>query len=458
MFFPKNKEKHVGKVFHAKWERAFDRILTPFDEFIHRQSTSGLILMVMAVLALILANSPFSGKYQDILTTYFKLSYGGFELKLSLQHWINDGLMAYFFLLVGLELKREILVGELADTKKAILPIMAAIGGMVIPASFYAFFNIAGPGAPGWGVPMATDIAFAVGIITLMGSSVPKSLVTFLVALAIVDDLGAIAVIAIFYTEQLNLVAALWVGGLTFALMAMNFGGIRRTGPYMFIGVLLWFALLKTGVHATLAGVILAFTIPALPKFDVQAFATKLQRSSVRAVDSARTGVDIMRNDELRANLQTLKNGIHLVQSPLQKVEHSLHSPVTYFIVPVFALANAGIPFSAFTGDVSLFNNVTLGIFVGLVFGKLVGITGAVLLGRALGLGVLPKGCNMMHIAGVGLLGGIGFTMSIFIAELAFADRELVVLAKGGILAASVAAGILGYLTLKYAHSKSLDR
>ncbi|ROS04794.1 sodium/proton antiporter (NhaA family) [Sinobacterium caligoides] len=451
MFGAKEKSKNVGKVFYAPWEKAFDRVLTPFDEFIHRQSTSGLILMTMAVVALLLANSPLSAGYENILKTYFKLSFGGFELKLSLQHWINDGLMAYFFLLVGLELKREFLVGELADTKKAVLPIMAAIGGMVIPAGLYAVFNIGGPGAGGWGIPMATDIAFAVGIITLMGNTVPKSLVTFLVALAIVDDLGAIAVIAVFYTEQLNFAAAAWVGALTFLLVAMNFGGIRRTGPYMFVGVLLWFALLKTGIHATLAGVVVAFTIPAMPKFDAVAFATKVKRSAVRIGDSANLGIDIMRNDELRANAQSLKSGIELAQAPLQKVEHGLHTPVTYFIVPLFALANAGIPFSAFSGDVSLLNNVTLGVIVGLFFGKLIGIAGAVWLGRSFGLGLLPKGCNMMHIVGVALLGGIGFTMSIFIAELAFAGSEQLILAKGGILIASLLSGIFGYIALKYA-------
>ncbi|CAH0990502.1 Na(+)/H(+) antiporter NhaA [Sinobacterium norvegicum] len=450
----RSEEKKIGKVYTAPWEKAFERVLTPFDEFIHRQSTSGLILMASAIIALILANTAFAAQYDELLKTYFKLSFGDFELKLSLQHWINDGLMAYFFMLVGLELKREFLVGELADIKQATLPIMAAIGGMLVPATFYAFFNVGGVGAAGWGIPMATDIAFAVGIISLMGNSVPRSLVTFLVALAIVDDLGAIAVIAVFYTEQLNLVAAAWVGIFTFALVAMNFGGIRRTGPYMIIGVFLWFALLKTGVHATLAGVIVAFATPAMPRFDVRAFSTRVERSAGRIIDSAKSGVNIMRNDELRAHIQTLKNGIHLSQAPLQRMEHSLHMPVTYLIVPLFALANAGIPVSAFGGDVSLMNDVTFGVIIGLVFGKLIGVAGATWIGKSLGLGALPKGCSMLHIVGVALLAGIGFTMSIFIAELAFAGSEQLVLAKGGIIIASLISGIAGFVVLKMASKR----
>jgi Na+:H+ antiporter, NhaA family len=448
---PLSKLSRKGHVYNAPWEKAFDQILTPIEVFIHRQTTSGILLFGCAIVAMFIANSGYAPGYEKLLKTYFTVSFGEWELSLSLHHWINDFVMAWFFLLVGLELKREIQVGELSDIRKAMLPIMAAIGGMVIPASFYLMLNPSGHMADGWGIPMATDIAFAIGAIALLGARVPKSLVMFLVALAIVDDLGAIAVIALFYTQELDISALIYAGITTVLLMTLNLGGIRRSLPYMLIGAFLWLFLLKSGVHATLAGVILAFTIPAKPKYDPEAFSSQIKRLT-RMFDGAyRPGEDIVRNDRLRSYVQSLESGVRLVQAPLQVIEHALHLPVTYLVIPIFALANAGLPFEVLQGD-AMTHPITLGVIFGLVGGKLIGIAGATWIGWKLGLGKLPEGCNFQHIIGVSLLGGIGFTMSIFIAELGFAtNAEDLLMAKAGIVVGSLIAGISGFLCLYYA-------
>lgn len=438
-----------GSEFQAPWESAFETIYTPFEEFIHRQSTSGILLLSCAVLALVVANSPLSSTYEYILHTPLAIGYGSFELSMSLHHWINDGLMAMFFFLVGLELKREFLVGELSDLRQATLPAVAAVGGMAVPALVYFLFNRSGHEANGWGIPMATDIAFAVSILSLLGNRVPKALVMFLVALAIVDDLGAIVVIAVFYTQQLNLMGLVAAGALTALLFAINFLGIRKPLPYLIVGTGLWFALHYSGVHATLAGVIAAFAIPAHPKYDPVAFSSQAKKLIRRFDHSYRPGASVYHSDQLRANVQALELGCKLVQSPLQRIESSLHIPVTYLVIPLFSLANAGMPLSVFdTGDSGM-SSITLGVIFGLVLGKSVGITGSVWLAWKLGLGRLPAGCNMQHILGVALLGGIGFTMSIFIAELAFVGLPQDLLyAKAGVLAGSLLAGIGGAAVL----------
>jgi NhaA family Na+:H+ antiporter len=448
---PLNKLSRKGHIYNAPWEKAFDQVLTPIEIFIHRQTTSGILLFTCAVVAMFIANSDYATAYGKLLKTYFTLSFGEWQLSLSLHHWINDFVMAWFFLHVGLELKREIQVGELSDIKKAMLPIMAAIGGMVVPASFYLMLNPSGHVADGWGIPMATDIAFAIGTIALLGARVPKSLVMFLVALAIVDDLGAIAVIALFYTQELDLNALIYAGMTTALLMVLNLGGIRRSLPYLLVGAFLWLFLLKSGIHATLAGVILAFTIPAKPKYDPEAFSAQIKRLT-RLFDGAyRPGEDIVRNDRLRSYVQSLESGVRLVQAPLQVIEHALHLPVTYIVIPIFALANAGLPFEVLTGD-ALTHTITLGVILGLVGGKLIGIAGATWVGWKMGLGKLPDGCSFQHIIGVSLLGGIGFTMSIFIAELGFANNaEDLLMAKAGIVIGSLIAGIGGFLCLYFA-------
>ncbi|HEC17653.1 MAG TPA: Na+/H+ antiporter NhaA [Sedimenticola sp.] len=436
-------------VFHAPWEKSFDKIVTPFEEFIHRQTTSGLLLMATAILALVLANSTLSGFYQHLIHTPVGISVGGWSLEKTLQHWVNDGLMALFFFLVGLELKREILVGELAVPRQAALPIVAAVGGMVLPALIYFAINPDGEAARGWGIPMATDIAFAIGALVLLAGRVPKALITFLVALAIVDDLGAVVVIALFYTDQLVWEALLSAAAILSVLIVFNRVGIRQPLPYFLLGVLLWSALLKSGVHATLAGVLTAFTIPARPKYDPARFSRHVKDLMARFDASHQPGTSIMTNDALRAVVQTLENGVQKVGAPLQRLEHGMHLPVAFLVIPVFAFINAGIPMGfAGLGD-TLAHPVTLGVMLGLVLGKFLGIAGASWLALRLGFGQLPAQTRFSQIAGVALLAGIGFTMAIFIAELGFASQpEYLLMAKTGVLVASLVAGAGGFAWL----------
>lgn len=434
----------------APWEQTFNKILTPFEEFVHRQTTSGLLLMMTALLALALANSPWAEAYRHWIHTPVGLSIGGWAIEKSAHHWVNDGLMVLFFFLVGLELKREMLVGELASPRQAALPIVAALGGMFAPALIFIAFNPEGLAARGWGIPMATDIAFAIGALVLLASRVPKALITFLAALAIVDDLGAVVVIALFYTEQLVL-EALFAAILVMALLVVcNLAGIRRPMPYFLLGVLLWMALLQSGVHATLAGVLTAFAIPARPKYDPGRFSAQVKALISRVDSQYQPGESIMTNDDLRATAQALENGVRGVGTPLQRLEHAMHMPVAYLIVPVFAFFNAGIPVElANIGDI-LAHPVTQGVGLGLVLGKLIGIAGASWLALKLGIGQLPAGTCLSHIVGVAWLGGIGFTMAIFIAELGFAGQpELLLMAKTGIILASSLAGVVGYLWLR---------
>lgn len=437
-------------VIHAPWERVFDRFLTPFEEFLHRQTTSGLLLMATALLALVLANSVLAEGYAHFVHTPIALSIGGWAIEKTLHHWVNDGLMVLFFFLVGLELKREILVGELADARQAALPIVAALGGMAVPALIFYLLNPSGDAARGWGIPMATDIAFAIGALVLLADRVPKALVTFLVALAIVDDLGAVVVIALFYTEQLVWPALFVAAGIVVLLLVCNLAGIRQPLPYFILGTLLWIALLKSGVHATLAGVLTAFTIPARAKYDPARF-SQLVREVMQRFDAAhRPGENIMTNDGLRATVQTLENGVLQVGTPLQRLEHALHLPVAYLVIPIFAFINAGISMPLDGFGVTLAHPVTLGVGLGLILGKFIGIAGMSWLALQLGIGQLPAGTRFTQIAGVALLGGIGFTMAMFIADLGFAHQpELLLMAKTGILLASLLAGIGGYIWLR---------
>jgi NhaA family Na+:H+ antiporter len=449
-------KKQAGKVFIAPWEKAFDQVLTPLDEFIHRQTTSGVLLMLCAIAALYIANSQWNEAYHHLLGMPFTIGFQEFQLSKSLHHWINDGLMAMFFFVIGLELKREILVGELADPKQAILPIAAAIGGMLIPALIYIAFNPEGHTFNGWGVPMATDIAFALGALALLGSRVPKQLVIFLVALAIVDDLGAVMVIALFYTETINLVALATVVVVLLMLVTLNLGGIRRPLPYILFGVVLWVAMLKSGIHATLAGILLAFTIPMRPKYDPNRFLSQINQMIEQIKQAYRREENIVKNDELRARVRALGEGVQMVQAPAQILERKMHLPSAYIIIPVFSLANAGIPidWSSFGSVVS--HPVSIGIVAGLVLGKLIGIAGFSWIAVKIGLTTLPQGLNFKHIVGVALMGGIGFTMSIFIAELGFAHHaEDLLMAKTGILLASVVAGVSGFMWLYFTAVKS---
>ncbi|WP_271272324.1 Na+/H+ antiporter NhaA [Aliamphritea hakodatensis] len=445
----KKRSRPAGKEYIAPWEQAFDKVLSPVEEFIHRQTTSGVLLMLCAVVALFIANGQFSETYYQFFKQYLTVGLDNFNISKSLHHWINDGLMAIFFLVVGLELKRELLVGELANLKQALLPIIAAVGGMVVPALIYYAINPTGHTADGWGIPMATDIAFALGALALLGKRVPQSLLMFLIAVAIVDDLGAVIVIALFYTETIN-VSALGLAALFILLLtALNLGGVRRLSPYLIVGAFLWIAMLKSGVHATLAGVILAFTIPMKPKYDPKRFVSLIGDSVDKIKQAYKRDENIITNDDLRSKVCALSNGAFLVQAPAQILESKLHLPSAYIIIPIFALANAGVGIDMSDLGSVVTHPVTIGIGLGLVFGKLIGIAGLTWIAIKTGLCNLPKDLNMNHIIGVALMGGIGFTMSIFIAELGFVNHpEDLLMAKRGILFASFTAGISGFIWL----------
>jgi len=441
-------------IYSAPWERSFDRILTPLEEFIHRQTTSGVLLMICAVIALVVANSPLHHSYEHFLHTELGIGLGEKVFSLSIHHWINELLMAMFFFIMGLELKRELLVGELSSPKQAMLPIMAAIGGMLVPALFYVVVNLSTPGVSGWGIPMATDIAFAIGALSLLGARIPKNLVTFLIALAIVDDLGAVAVIALYYTESIDLVPLAGAGFFTLVLGALNLGGIRRPAPYTAVGGFLWICMLASGIHATIAGIVVAFMIPIRPKFEAEHFVERIKGTTREMQKSIAQDADIIHNNRFRSLVISMGDGVRLVQAPAQRLEHSLHLPVAYLVIPIFALANAGIPIDmAGFGDF-LADPIAMGVVAGLLLGKPIGIAGFTWVTVKAGWAELPPGLNMKHILGVGLLGGIGFTMSIFIADLGFASKpEDLLMAKTGILAASAIAGFGGFFWLML-HSK----
>lgn len=385
------------------------RSVSFLQAFLRSEALGGYVLMLAAAAALIIANSPLAPHYFDVLGTKFGFHIGTVMLKESVLHWINDGLMAVFFLLVGLEIKREVLDGQLRGVSRIVLPGIAALGGMVMPALIYVLINLGTPDTlRGWAIPAATDIAFALGILALLGSRVPTSLKIFLTALAILDDLGAIVIIALFYTSELNLFALAMAGALLACLVCMNRAGVLRLTPYLLVGVVLWYFVLKSGVHATLAGVALALTIPLRP--------------------------------------QTQGHGG--AYSPLHALEHALHKPVALLIVPVFGFANAGVSFAGM-GLSSLAQPVPLGVALGLFLGKQLGVFGFAWLAIKTGMASLPRHASFTQLYGVALLCGIGFTMSLFIGALAFTDPAAVDATKIGVLTGSLLSAVAGFLLLR---------
>lgn len=435
---------------YAPWEKAFNKISTPFEHFLHAQTTTGIILMFMTVFALILANTPLADAYLHFFHTKVDLNVGSWALSHSIHHWINDGLMAFFFFIVGLEIKREILVGELSNIKVAILPILSAIGGMALPALIYMSINNGGEGANGWGIPMATDIAFAVSALVLLGNRVSPALVTFLVALAIVDDLGAVLVIAIFYTEQIQMLPLVLAGLSFLVLISFNRFGIHMILPYFIVGLGMWFFMLESGVHATIAGVIAALTIPSKPKYTPLDF-TLHARNKLNEYDNYPVREDNLLHEQQKAILLNIKDKIDAVNSPAARLEHDMHLPISLIVIPLFALANAGISIDFSSIGSTIIQPVSLGIIAGLILGKVLGIAGVAWLSIKLGIAKLPTGSSMNQIFGVAFLGGIGFTMSIFVADLAFMGNDtLIFQAKVGILCASLFAGLFGFFWLRY--------
>ena len=426
-------------------EQPVDRLLAPFREFTAREASGGLLLMAAAAIALLWANSPWAASYDALWETTLAIGLGDLVLSKTLHHWINDGLMAIFFLVVGLEIKREVLVGELADARRAVLPVVAAIGGAVVPAGVFLLVAGGDPAAVrGWGVPMATDIAFALGVLALLGSRIPVALRIFLTALAIADDLLAVLVIAVFYSGDLSVMALLAAAILLVVLSVANRLGVRRPVVYALLGLGLWVAVLQSGIHATVAGVLLAMTIPARTKIDPAGFLERA-RGFMRDFEH-QVGDDP--DDEHHAALWELEALTESAQAPMLRIEHALHPWVAFLIVPLFALSNAGVHIG---GDIGAMATapVVLGVVLGLVLGKQIGITLSAWLVVRLGLATLPQGVTWRHIYGAAWLGGIGFTMSLFVGDLAFGASATLELAKLGILLASIFAGVGGYLILR---------
>lgn len=431
-------------------------ILKPINQFLHQEASGGILLIICTVIALFWANSPWSESYHHFWHTHLTVNLGNFlNLDYSVHHWINDGLMAIFFFTVGLEIKRELLVGELSSVQKASLPIAGALGGMIVPAILYTIFNIGGEGASGWGIPMATDIAFVVGMMALLGPRVPLTLKIFVLALAIADDIGAVLVIAIFYTAEISTTALIIAAIVLVILITLNKLGTKSLIPYTILGVILWLAFLKSGVHATIAGVLLAFTIPAVSRYNTNKFSEKVKQL-IKSFDA--TGdhwKNVLNNSERQHDVLAIEESCEKILTPLQRFEHNLHPWVSFFIIPIFALANAGVTLAGLDILDSLFSPVSIGIIAGLFIGKQLGIFAFSFIAVKLKLASLPEGVNWKNLYGAGILAGIGFTMSLFIAGLAFNTPALLDLSKIGILTGSLLSGVVGFVVLKSSAPKS---
>lgn len=406
---------------------------------------SSLLLLAATVVALIWANSGFAHTYHSFWETPLGLQIGHYVYELSLHHWINDALMAIFFFVVGLEIKREFLVGELSNWQKAVLPLAAALGGMLLPALIYNALNQGGPGSRGWGIPVATDIAFALGCLAILGKRAPASLKVFLMALAVFDDLGSIFIIAVFYTPDLNIssfLAALSVLALTFAL---NLTGVRRTLPYALLGAVLWILTARSGIHATVAGVLLAAAIPAQARMSGAEFTERIGL----ALESfpGRQPELMYVSEQDRDAFEQIDYCLYEIKPPLQTIEDRLRSPAVLVIIPLFALSNAGISLGGLNAQ-DIFNTVSLGIVTGLVLGKQIGITLFSWLAVRMKITTLPEGVDFRHIYGVSCIAGIGYTMSLFITGLAFPAGIYTESAKLGIILASLISGAAGLLVL----------
>ncbi len=411
-----------------------------YHSFFKSEAFAGLLLILSAVFALIWANSAWGSGYEALKHLPLKLEVGDWRGKVSLEHLINDGLMVLFFVLVGLEIKREVIAGELRQPRQAMLAVFAAIGGMVLPALIFLAFNFGSSGARGWGMAMATDIAFALGMLALLGSRVPLALKVFLTALAIVDDLGAVLVIAVFYTSGINLLMLVLAVGTWLLVVVANFLGVISLAVYATLGVVLWAFTVQSGVHATVAGVLLALAIPLSQEKNLGQSRNKIK------IDEALERTDLEQDTDAReSRLQDLEESISRSQGPLYQLEHGLQPWVTYLVLPAFAFINAGLNFQASSGPgIAETSNVTLGVFVGLLLGKPLGVFGSSWLAVRFGLAELPKEVTWKALAGVSVLAGIGFTMALFIATLAFGESASLERAKLGILSASVLAAVFG--------------
>jgi NhaA family Na+:H+ antiporter len=422
-------------------------LLLTVREFTELETSSGILLLLTAVMGLLWANSLWAETYFELWQTELAVRLGQLELSESLLHWINDGLMALFFFVIGLEIKREVLVGELSSLRQAILPVIAAVGGMLVPAVIYAALNAGTAGSAGWGIPVATDIAFALGVLALLGRRVPEGLKIFLVALAIVDDIGAVLVIALFYTAEISGLGLVIGTGFLLLLLLANISDIRQPLLYALLGIGLWLAFLEAGIHTTVAGVLVAMLIPARPQLNIDEFVDQSRSQLERFKEVDIPDQSTLASQEQQRLMGDLEKAIARVETPLQRLERSLHPWAIFIIIPLFALANAGVSLS---NDffVALTNPITLGIIIGLVIGKSTGISLFTWLTVRSGLADLPEAVTWRHIYSAGWLAGIGFTMSLFIANLAFTEPRLTA-AKIGVLTASLIAGMGGWLLFK---------
>ncbi len=437
------------------WHAAYDNSMVPaavvvprsrvFQQFVETEAAGGLVLVGCAAAALVIANSPWAGAYHALWATPLVIGPATHPLSLTLHQWINDGLMAVFFLLVGLEIKRELLAGELASPRQAALPIAAAIGGMVVPALIYLVTIGTGPAARGWAIPTATDIAFALGVLALIAPRAPTGLKVFLAALAIVDDMAAVLVIALFYTGDIVWGAAAWAGVALVALILLNRLRVRRLAPYLALGCVLWFFEHESGVHATTAGVALAFAIPTRTRINAAEFSVGA-RALLDEFDRTETGdLLVLTSKGQQEALHALEAASEAVNAPLLRLERALHGFTAFVVMPLFAISNAGVSLGGSLPE----SGITLAVFLGLVVGKPLGITAASVAAVRAGLAGLPAGVTWRALHGCAWLGGIGFTMSLFIAGLAFGDTPSLEAAKIGVLAGSLATGIAGALVLR---------
>lgn len=434
-----------------------ERLLHPLHHLLQYQSTSGIIIFICVLIAMIWANVDQEG-YHTFWSMHLSFRLASFSISESLHVWINDGLMAVFFFGVGLEVKRELMGGELSTFRRAILPVTAAFGGMIAPALIYLLFTGNTNAANGWGVPMATDIAFSIGILSLLGNRVPVSLKVFLTALAIVDDIGGVLIIALFYTSDisnLDLIHGAFFMGL---LILGNLVGVRSQIFYSLISIVgLWLAFFFSGVHPTIAGILAAFAIPAKVKMNEVAFLKNIEVLTRLFKESKPIQSSFISEGQLEL-LETIKEVVSDAETPLQKVEYAINPFISFIVLPLFALGNAGIHLHGAIGE-TLLHPVSMGISAGLILGKFVGIIGISRLAVSFGLADLPVGVSWKHLYGVALLAGVGFTMSLFISELAFTDEKIIYVAKVGILASSLLAGLLGFFFLRYITSaETLER
>jgi NhaA family Na+:H+ antiporter len=422
-------------------------VLRPLQEFLSTSTASGIMLLLAALMALAWANSPWGDAYERLWRTPAELRLGSWVIGHDLRHWVNDGLMTLFFLVVGLEIKREFQTGELQDRQAAALPVVAAIGGMIVPALIYLALNAGGEGTAGWGIPMATDIAFALGVLVLAARHAPSGLKPFILTLAIVDDIGAIIVIALFYASGVSILFLAAAAALCLLMLALRRVGVKATPVFLGLGALVWLATYESGVHPTIAGVVLGLMAPAESYQRPHAVSAEARRTADLTMD------DPEPPDADAAQWLRLASLSREAVSPLTRTEHALLPWTSFVIIPLFAFANAGVRLGGEQLADAWASRVTLGVVLGLVIGKVVGISGAAAIAVATRVARLPAGVRIIHIVGASAVAGIGFTVSLFIAELAFDDESLIAEAKVGILAASILAGLLGWFVFRLSPS-----